>query len=97
MQPAFVALVASRLKPGGKFRLATDWEPYAAWMLEMLSASPDFTNAAPDGGCIERPERGATRFERRGRRLGHRVFDLEFVKKGKKGRGTVDRFLSSFP
>jgi tRNA (guanine-N7-)-methyltransferase len=78
LQPAFVALVASRLRPGGKFRLATDWEPYAAWMLEMLSASPDFTNAAPDGGCIERPERSATRFERRGRRLGHRVFDLEF-------------------
>jgi tRNA (guanine-N7-)-methyltransferase len=81
VQPAFVALVASRLKPGGRFRLATDWEPYAAWMLEMLSASPEFTNAAPDGGCIERPERGATRFERRGRRLGHRVFDLEFLKK----------------
>lgn len=82
VQPEFVALVASRLRPGGRFRLATDWEPYAAWMLEMLSASPDFTNAAPDGGCIERPERSATRFERRGRRLGHRVFDLEFVKKG---------------
>jgi len=85
VQPAFVALVANRLRPGGRFRLATDWEPYAAWMLEMLSASPDFTNAAPDGGCIERPERGATRFERRGRRLGHRVFDLEFLRKGGKG------------
>jgi len=82
VQPAFVALVASRLKPGGRFRLATDWEPYAAWMLEMLSASPEFTNAAPGGGCIDRPERAATRFERRGRRLGHRVFDLEFLKKG---------------
>jgi tRNA (guanine-N7-)-methyltransferase len=83
VQPAFVALVASRLKPGGRFRLATDWEPYAAWMLEMLSASPDFTNAAPDGGCIERPERGTTRFERRGRRLGHRVFDMEFTRSGR--------------
>jgi len=82
LQPDFAALVASRLKPGGRFRLATDWEPYAAWMLEVLSASPDFTNAAPGGGCIERPERAATRFERRGRRLGHRVFDLEFLKKG---------------
>jgi tRNA (guanine-N7-)-methyltransferase len=78
LQAPFVALVASRLKPGGRFRLATDWEPYAAWMLEVLSASADFTNAAPGGGCIERPERTATRFERRGRRLGHRVFDLEF-------------------
>ncbi len=81
VQPAFVALVADRLKPGGLFRLATDWEPYAAWMLDMLNASPDFANAAADGGCIERPERGATRFERRGRRLGHRVFDFEFRKR----------------
>jgi tRNA (guanine-N7-)-methyltransferase len=81
VQPSFAALVASRLKPGGMFRLATDWEPYAAWMLEVLNASPDFTNAAPDGGCVERRDRGATRFERRGRRLGHRVFDLEFRKR----------------
>jgi tRNA (guanine-N7-)-methyltransferase len=81
VQPAFVALVADRLKPGGLFRLATDWEPYAAWMLEILNASPAFANAAADGGCIERPVRGATRFERRGRRLGHRVFDFEFRKR----------------
>ncbi len=40
VQPAFAALVASRLKPGGRFKLATDWEPYAAWMLEVLAASP---------------------------------------------------------
>ncbi len=76
----FAALVAGCLKAGGPLRLATDWEPYAAWMLEVLGASPDFRNAAPGGGCIERPERGATRFERRGRRLGHAVFDLEFVR-----------------
>jgi tRNA (guanine-N7-)-methyltransferase len=80
VQPEFASLVASRLRPGGRFRLATDWEPYAAWMLEVLNASPDFTNAAPDGGCVERPERGATRFERRGRRLGHRVYDLDYVR-----------------
>ena len=78
VQPAFVALVADRLKPGGRFRLATDWEPYAAWMQEVLRASPGFVNAAAEGGCIERPERAATRFENRGRRLGHRVFDLEY-------------------
>jgi len=81
VQPEFAALVASRLKPGGRFRLATDWEPYAAWMLEVLGASPDFRNAAPGGGCVDRPERGATRFERRGQRLGHAVFDLEFVRR----------------
>ncbi len=80
VQPDFAALVASRLKPGGRFRLATDWEPYAAWMLEVLGAAPELRNASPAGGCIERPERGATRFERRGRRLGHAVFDLEFVR-----------------
>ena len=82
VQPAFAALVASRLKPGGRFRLATDWEPYAAWMLEVLEGCRDLVNAAPAGGCIERPERAATRFEHRGRRLGHRVFDLEFRRKG---------------
>ena len=81
VQPAFAALVASRLKPGGRFRLATDWEPYAAWMLEVLNASPDFENAAPGRGCIQRPERSATRFERRGQRLGHAVFDLEYLRR----------------
>ena len=81
VQPAFAALAASRLKAGGRLKLATDWEPYAAWMLEVLNASPDFANASADAGCVERPERGTTRFERRGRRLGHRVFDLEFVRR----------------
>jgi len=78
VQPEFVALVASRLQSGGHFRLATDWEPYAAWMLEVIGASPEFRNAASGGGCVDRPERGATRFERRGQRLGHSVFDFEF-------------------
>jgi len=78
VQPAFTALVATRLKHGGAFRLATDWEPYAEWMIEILNAAPGLVNAAPGGGFIERPDRGATRFENRGRRLGHRVFDLEY-------------------
>jgi tRNA (guanine-N7-)-methyltransferase len=81
VQPEFVSLVADRLKPGGCFRLATDWEPYAAWMMEVIGASPALTNAAAGGGCVDRPERGATRFERRGRRLGHGVFDFEFRKR----------------
>jgi tRNA (guanine-N7-)-methyltransferase len=78
VQPAFAALAASRLKPGGLFKLATDWEPYAAWMLEVLNASPGFENAA----CrrwLRRPagaRRDALRAPRR--RLGHSVFDLEF-------------------
>ncbi len=81
VQPAFASLVASALGPGGRFRLATDWEPYAEWMLEVLNAAPDLGNAAPGGGFIERPARGATRFEDRGRRLGHRVFDLEYLRR----------------
>jgi len=78
VQPAFVALVADRLKPGGAFRLATDWEPYAAWMLEVLGAEPRLVNTAPDGRFIGAGERASTRFEARGRRLGHAVYDLEF-------------------
>ncbi len=78
VKPAFAAQVASRLKHGGRFRLATDWEPYGEWMLEILNAERDLENVAPDGRYVERPERGASRFENRGRRLGHQVFDLEY-------------------
>jgi tRNA (guanine-N7-)-methyltransferase len=79
IQPPFVALVASRMKTGGVLRLATDWEPYATQMLEVLAASADFTNLSQDRGFIERPaERVATRFEKRGTRLGHGVWDLAF-------------------
>ena len=81
VQPTFAALVASRLAPEGRLKLATDWEPYAAWMLEVLNATPGLVNAAPGGGYVERPERGATRFESRGRRLGHDVFDLVYRRK----------------
>ncbi len=79
VQPPFVAAVARVLRGGGVFRLATDWEPYAVQMLEVLGASPDFENLAPDGGYAPRdPERAATRFERRGERLGHGVRDLTY-------------------
>jgi tRNA (guanine-N7-)-methyltransferase len=81
VRPSFAALAASRLRRGGRLCLATDWEPYAAWMLEVLNAEPGLANAARDGGYAENPGRGATRFERRGRRLGHRVFDLEFLRR----------------
>jgi tRNA (guanine-N7-)-methyltransferase len=82
VQPPFVALVASRLRPGGMFRLATDWAPYAAHMLEVLGASTDFVNTSPSGDYIARPaERPETKFERRGQRLGHEVFDLAFQRR----------------
>ena len=69
VQEEFVTLVVSRLRSGGVFRLATDWQPYAEWMLEVLNAAPDLGNVAPGGGFIERPDRGETRFEDRGRRF----------------------------
>jgi len=83
IQPAFVELAASRLKPGGVLRLATDWEPYAIQMLEVLSASPSLVNLAGTGGYAEKPaSRITTRFEKRGQRLGHGVWDLAFAARG---------------
>jgi len=83
IQPAFVELVASRLAPGGVFRLATDWEPYALQMLEVLgSAHTLFSNLSPTGDWVPRPEeRAPTRFEKRGARLGHGVWDLAFERR----------------
>jgi tRNA (guanine-N7-)-methyltransferase len=80
IQAPFVELVASRMAAGGVFRLATDWEPYAQQMLEVLAASKgSFTNLSPTGDWMPRPdERAPTRFEKRGTRLGHGVWDLAF-------------------
>jgi tRNA (guanine-N7-)-methyltransferase len=79
IQPAFVELIASRLKPGGVFRLATDWEEYAQQMLEVLRGSASFRNLSASGDWMPRPEeRAPTRFEKRGERLGHGVRDLAF-------------------
>jgi tRNA (guanine-N7-)-methyltransferase len=79
IQAPFVELIASRLKPGGVFRLATDWENYAQQMLEVIGASASFTNLSPTGDWMPRPEeRAPTRFEKRGARLGHGVWDLAF-------------------
>ena len=81
VQPDFVALVASRLRVGGTFRLATDWQPYAEHMLEVASDCALLRNASPDGTFVPRPEsRPVTRFERRGQRLGHGVWDLAFTR-----------------
>ncbi|HET9475758.1 MAG TPA: tRNA (guanosine(46)-N7)-methyltransferase TrmB [Steroidobacteraceae bacterium] len=80
IQPPFVELVASRLASGGVLRLATDWEEYAVQMLAVLRAASDsFTNLSPTGDWMPRPdERAPTRFEKRGARLGHGVWDLAF-------------------
>ena len=79
LNEAFVAMLASRLKPGGVLRTATDWEPYAIAMLEVLGGCAALENMAADGGYSPRPpSREPTRFERRGERLGHGVWDLAF-------------------
>jgi tRNA (guanine-N7-)-methyltransferase len=79
IQPPFIELLASRLTTGGILRMATDWEPYARQMLEVLSAHRALVNLSPSGDWMPRPdERTPTRFEKRGARLGHGVWDLAF-------------------
>jgi tRNA (guanine-N7-)-methyltransferase len=81
VQAPFVELVAGRLHSGGILRMATDWQPYAQEMLATLAACTQLRNVAADGAFIPRPaERVATRFEKRGERLGHAAWDLAFVK-----------------
>ncbi|MFZ1907165.1 MAG: tRNA (guanosine(46)-N7)-methyltransferase TrmB [Steroidobacteraceae bacterium] len=79
VQPPFVACAARALETGGMLRLATDWQPYAVEMLAVLNAAQGLANLAPDGGFLPRPaERPPTRFEVRGTRLGHGVWELGF-------------------
>ncbi len=79
VQRAFAELLAAGLAPGGVLRIATDWQPYAAEMLSTLASVRSLENLAPDGTFVARPlERRPTRFERRGARLGHEVWDLAF-------------------
>ncbi len=79
VQSAFAQLVRRKLEPGGFFHMATDWENYAEHMLEVLNAAEGFTNTSPTGDFVRRPEyRPVTKFERRGERLGHGVWDLIF-------------------
>ena len=77
IQPAFVSKLVSRLAPDGYVHCATDWEPYAQQMLDVLSAEPALVNTAP-GFAPRPPWRPLTKFERRGLNLGHGVWDLVF-------------------
>ena len=83
IQPPLVALLASRLKPGGYIHCATDWENYAEQMLAVLSAEPLLENTADTrDGYAPRPDyRPLTKFEQRGLRLGHGVWDVIFRRK----------------
>lgn len=79
IQPAFIALLLARLQRGGVLHLATDWQNYAEQMLLELEAEPQLINTAGAGQYAERPAfRPETKFERRGQRLGHGVWDLLF-------------------
>jgi len=79
IQPAFAEQLVAYLKPGGILHLATDWENYAGQMLEVLSATPGLENTAGAGSYAPKPEsRPLTKFEQRGERLGHGVWDLLF-------------------
>jgi len=77
LQPSLVAMLATRLGPGGTMHVATDWEDYAQAILDVLSAEPLLANTA--SGFAPRPAyRPLTKFEQRGLRLGHGVRDLIF-------------------
>jgi tRNA (guanine-N7-)-methyltransferase len=82
VQPAFLDKLLPRLKMGGLIHMATDWEPYAEHMMEVLSADDRIINTAGEGQYSARPAyRPVTKFEQRGERLGHGVWDLIFSKR----------------
>lgn len=79
VQPEFVEMVRRKLKKGGVWHMATDWEHYAEQMMEVMSEAPGYKNVAADGQYVPRPDtRPLTKFEQRGERLGHGVWDLMF-------------------
>lgn len=79
IQPEFVDLLRKKLAIGGVLHLATDWENYAEHMLEVMQAAPKWRNLSADNTYVPRPEeRPLTKFEQRGERLGHGVWDLKF-------------------
>ncbi|MRH78150.1 tRNA (guanosine(46)-N7)-methyltransferase TrmB [Spiribacter sp. C176] len=80
VQPEWLTMVADRLQPGGFLHMATDWAEYADWMLELTNQAPDFEN--PHRGFASNvTARPSSRFERRGLRKGHQVFDLILLRR----------------
>lgn len=81
VNPKFLHLLARKLKHGAVFHMATDWQEYATHMMEVTSACPLFANQAGSGNYSPRPDyRVLTKFEKRGQRLGHGVWDLVFTR-----------------
>jgi tRNA (guanine-N7-)-methyltransferase len=79
VQPEFVEAIRQKLALGGIFHMATDWENYAECMLEDMSSAPGYKNLSESNDYIPRPDsRPLTKFEQRGHRLGHGVWDLQF-------------------
>ena len=69
------------LKPGGIFHMATDWQPYSEHMLEVMDVAEGYENIAGKGQCVDRPDhRPYTKFEKRGERKGHGVWDIMYRK-----------------
>jgi len=80
LQPEFVQLIRHILKPDGLFHMATDWEDYARQMMSLMSDASGFENSIKPGKYASRGDRPETKYERRGQRLGHGVWDLVFRK-----------------
>lgn len=78
VQPDFLDLIAKKLKSGGYFHAATDWENYAEHMFDVLSDNQNFSNTSTNTFCEKPSYRPLTKFEQRGLRLGHGVWDLIF-------------------
>jgi len=81
IQPDFVTALTQKLREGGRLHLATDWENYAEHMMAVLSQHPALLNTAGEGAWASQTQRPQTKFERRGLRLGHGVWDLIFEKR----------------
>ncbi len=81
LQPEFADLIRSKLKPGGTFHMATDWEEYAEYAMEVMCNAEGYENAADEYQFAHRPDyRPGTKFEARGERLGHGIWDIVFSK-----------------
>ena len=79
VQPEFAQTIRRKLKVGGVFHMATDWENYAEHMMEVMNVADGYNNVAGDGQFSPQPEwRPVTKFQKRGERLGHGVWDLMF-------------------
>ena len=81
VKPEFVETIRQKLKVGGVFHMATDWENYAECMLEDMQSAPGYENLSVTNDYVPRPDnRPLTKFENRGQRLGHGVWDIQFKK-----------------